>query len=124
MTSTALADLVRAVQESGVSYREMMRRAEKHGHSISHSQLSAYANNEVRKTPSEAQIAAIAAATGRSVTAVRDAVMEQYLDYTAQSVGQGLTVTLPRDVSDDERDEVQRLVDAWLAARGKAVANG
>lgn len=114
----SLSELVEHAREGGrVSYRDMSARADRAGYRISHSQLAEYAAGTVRKAPDQTMIDALAAALGVPRERVQASVFEQWYGYTPRGMPAGGGVLLPVDVTEDEREELERLVAAWLAAR-------
>lgn len=118
-----LAALVKAETDKGWSYREMEQRARQRGHVISHSQLADYAKDAVRKVPSREQIEALAAALDVGVEAVRAAALEQFWGYVPRELknrkGSRISAALPPDLTREEEEQIARMVEAWLASRGK-----
>lgn len=122
-----LAALVRRRHDGGRSYRDMSETARKAGHTISHSQLQAYAQDAVRKAPGPEQMAALASALDVPFEQVRAAAMDQFYGYVPASMlpPAGLEdstvvrigAAIPSDLSDDEVAELHRLIRAWVAAR-------
>lgn len=118
MGSRALAELIRTIhEERDIPYREMARRTDACPRPLSHSQIADYAAGRVRKTPDSPTIEALAVALDVPVERVRDAVLEQYLDYVPANVDRGVDALIPPGLSDGEVDELRRLIQAWLAAR-------
>lgn len=119
-----LAELIEKVHDTGMSYRDMAAQASRAGHEISHSQLQNYAKGHTRNVPNRNQIAALAAAMGVPVDQVRAAVLEEFLDYVPADLADNggadrVIVAAPPDLSEDERQELQRFVEVWLNARRK-----
>lgn len=116
-----LAGLVRQRNDEGWSYREMEKRANRAGHSISHSQLADYASDAVRKVPNREQIEALAAALDLGYETVRAAVFAQYYGYVPRELSSRKTsrvaAAVPSDLSPEEEGELVRMVEAWLSAR-------
>lgn len=116
----ALAELLRKHRDAGLTYREMARRALRAGHDISHSQITDLGNDLVRKMPPREHIRAIAAALGVDPAVVLAAAFEQFYGYVPQLLQDGAEPTgaaIPADLTADEREELGRLIQAWVAAR-------
>lgn len=117
-----LAELVRHKHDhDNVSYRQMSDVARRAGHTISHSQLQAYATDGVRKAPSTEQLEAIAAALSLPYQRVRAAMTEQFYGYVPREMavapGSKISAAVPPDLSPAEEDELARMVRAWVSAR-------
>jgi transcriptional regulator with XRE-family HTH domain len=123
MTEHPLADLVRRVHDSGISYREMATRAQRAGHEISHTQLSDYAQRKVQKAPSQRMMRALAAALDVGYGQVRSAVFAQFFGYVPRELknwqGSRITAVVPEDLSPDEEAQLVRMIEAWLASRAR-----
>lgn len=115
---STLADLVRRAHETGLSFREMSARAQRAGHSISHSQLAMYANDSVAKAPTDAQIYAIAAALDMGYMQVREAMFRQFYGYTPREMrhhgGSRIAAAIPPDLTPEQERALADLVEAWL----------
>lgn len=116
-----LAALVKEKHDAGRSYREMAAAAQRAGYDVSHSQMQAYATNQVRKAPSNDQLEALAAALSVSVDRVRTAMMQQFYGYVPKELAvireSPVSAAVPPDLSPDEEQELARLVAAWVEAR-------
>lgn len=117
-----LASLVSRANVAGLSFREMERRAQQHGHSISHSQLAAYAENSVKKAPDVKQMEAIASALDLGYEVVRAAAFEQYYGYVPREVvrrsdASRVAAAIPPNLPPEEEAELLRMIRAWVAAR-------
>lgn len=118
-----LASLVRRVHEQGLSYREMAARAQRAGHTISHSQLALYAGDGVAKAPTDSQVHALAAALDMGYEQVRAAVFSQFYGYVPRDLnsrkGSRLAAALPPDLSPEEEDRLAQVVELWLRDRDR-----
>lgn len=115
----ALTDLINRVKDStGLSYRDLAERA---GHAVSYQQLAEHGKGAVVKAPDAEQVDAIAAALHVSVATVRRAVFIQYYGYDPDMPGDTVSDDLiPDDLTPDERDELRRVIQAWLAVKRPA----
>ena len=115
----ALTRLVSDVKDEGVSYREMARRAADRGLPMSHATFSDLGTGMVAKAPTDQQLRAIAAGTGRPYADVRAAMFAQFYGYVPREhwAADGGRAFLPADLSDEEVEEAQRMIRAWVAAR-------
>ena len=120
-----LAALVRSRHEAGRSYRDMAEAARRAGHTISHSQLQAYATDMVRKAPTNEQLAALAAAIGVTFARARAAMMEQFYGYVPRGMeaddpalpGARIGAAIPPDLSPEQEQQLLRMVQAWIASQ-------
>lgn len=124
-----LAEMILDVWSGGeLPYRDMAKRARDRGHEISGSQLNNYANGHVANIPKPKLIRALAAALDRPYEEVRTAVLEEFLDYepTSHDTASGgrRHVALPPDATDEERQEMQAMLDAWWEARRRREHGG
>jgi hypothetical protein len=102
MDTDDLSQLVRRVNDSGVSYQDMADRAAAAGWSVSKPYFQKLGTNAVSKAPDRRQLPGIAAGLGTHVQAVRRAAARQFLGYE----GRELT-----SFSDDVRIIVSHLAD-------------
>lgn len=117
-----LADLILAVKDStGLGYRDLATRARNQGHKISTAQINNLALGHVSNIPDADMVRALAAALGLPYSEVLNAMLDEFLGYQPVEIGdeEGIRrhVALPPDATEDERQEAQLLIDAWLAAR-------
>lgn len=120
-----LAALVRNRHDEGRSYRDMSAAAKRAGFDISHSQLQAFAQDMVRKAPSNEQLQAIAAAVGVSFERARAAMMQQFYGYVPRGMeaddpalpGARIGAAIPPDLSPEQEQQLLRMVQAWIAGR-------
>jgi transcriptional regulator with XRE-family HTH domain len=118
--SRPLRDMVKAEKARGTSYREMEKRARRHGHNISHSQLADYAAGVVQRAPHAAMITALAAALNTSLAAVHEAVLMEWYGYTPRALDTSPTrvsAVVPATLSPEKEAELIRLVSAWVHAQ-------
>lgn len=103
------------------TYREMERVAKKRGYEISHAYLTTLARGETKKAPLDPQVHAIAAAIDEPYEVVRAAMMQQFWGFVPEELAKVATSSVgawvPPDLTPEERNELRRLVTAWVAAR-------
>lgn len=78
-----LSRLVREVNDVGVSYATMEKRARQAGHSLSRSQFNKMANGAVKTSPSDDDLLAYADGLEKPISLVTRAAARQYLNYQA-----------------------------------------
>lgn len=78
-----LSRLVRAVNDSGVSFQKMADRSAAAGHPVSKPYMQKLATNSVGTAPNPEQLRGIAAALQMPLPAVQRAAAAQWLDYKA-----------------------------------------
>jgi hypothetical protein len=119
----ALARLiVEAKSRSNSNYREMERRAREAGEPISSALLNNYGTSSAAKAPGLQQVRAIAAATGRTVTEVMSAMLEEFYGLTATDLASAATEgaarsLMPTGLTSEEETGLKKLIQAWLATR-------
>lgn len=83
MDRDALSQLVRQVNDSGVSFGKMAERAERAGRSVSKPYFQKMATNSVASAPNPHQLEGLAAGLARPLAVVQRAAAIQYLAYEA-----------------------------------------
>lgn len=76
-----LSQLVRAVNDTGVSYADMEKRARQEGHSLSRSQFNKMAAGTAKTSPSDVDLLAYAAGLNKPLDLVTRAAARQFLNY-------------------------------------------
>lgn len=104
-----LADLVRR-RHATRSYRDMSETARKAGHTISHSQLQAIAQDAISKPPLPEQVAAIAAAIDLPYEHVRAATLQQFYGH------------VPAGMAPEEEPMNEPRIETWSVYRVDFVA--
>lgn len=110
-----LPALIRARQDRGESLRSMADRARRAGHNISHAHIGDLLLGRVARAPLPQDIVAIAAALDASYDVVRRAVLHDWYDYDELRGGDFDALISP--LPDADRDELERMVRAWVAAK-------
>jgi hypothetical protein len=86
----ALSQLVRAENDSGISYQDMADRASKAGYPVSKPYLQKLATNQVLTAPTPERLAGIAAGLKLPLRIIQEAAAVQYLQYeTRELAGYG-----------------------------------
>ncbi|MFF7365848.1 hypothetical protein [Streptomyces sp. NPDC008125] len=81
MDSDALSQLVRAVNDGGISYADMADRAARAGVPLSKPYFQKLATNAVSTAPTPERLVAIAAALEKPLSVVKLAAARQFLEY-------------------------------------------
>ena len=118
MMSQALSELVRRVIDSGVSAREIQRRAQSAGHrNFTHQRVSELASGMTETMPKREWLDALAAGLGVDRDRVVAAAAEQFYDLAVYEYDdQRVVISVPADWPPQKVAEVQRMVEAMIAA--------
>jgi hypothetical protein len=119
----ALARLiVDAKDRESLTYRDMVKRAENTGETISVAYLNNHVLGTVTRAPDAQQLRAIAAATGTTVREVTVAMLEEFYGVTPADISstgevERLAAMIPADLPPEDVRAIKALVAAWLASR-------
>jgi len=117
--SKALSQLVRRVIDSGVSAREIQRRAQAAGHTtLKHGRVSEMAAGMITAVPTREWLEALADGLGVFRDDVIAAAAEQFWDLAVSETTDGhrVVVSVPSDWPPQKVAEVQRMVEGMIAA--------
>ena len=115
----ALSRAIARLNNDGLTYREMSRRAARHGYSISHATFANLADGAVAKAPTDQMLHAIASGTGLPYAEVRAATFAQWYGYVPREhwVAEGGRAFLPADLPAADQDEIMAMVDALVETK-------
>lgn len=115
----ALVELIQQIKErTGLSYRALAARS---NYDISLQQLHALATGSATKAPDYQQIAALAEALGVDEGTVTRAVFLEWYGWEPPGGAAPPDDLIPPDLTLEEREELRRVIQAWLAAKRPSV---
>lgn len=100
----------------GESTRTIAIRAREAGHQLSHGYINELHRDLVKKAPDASAIEALAAGLGYDFAEVRRAVFMDWYGYEPIETA-GMAVIAEADLTLEEREELDRMIKAWLSLR-------